>query len=357
MPARVSIQDPGTIGRVPGLTPGVFNPLGIFSGRAVRGATWSDVARALNYLNGSPRTLIPYCAPQLSLLSSDGAQTFRFKVWPSYQATHRLWVVTLGPLAQDEAIGTEFEFTDPSAGTSTWRCSGGGGAGAPQTFEHVETVASRVTVETELAPVLESVTGNHVVEGIACIELPRPSLAIDANDLGLELASFGGGAPISDGIQGYSIGALPEALAGALSRGRRHLFQWAVTTGKAGFFTTSSGTLQDVLGDYDPPILERQIYSDDAQEEIEARFYARVTGSAAGVIQVTMANGDTATVAVTSTSWGWLTMSGLLVDAEDISTSDGRRSTRWDQALIQARVTSGTGTVDIASVSLVGRGS
>lgn len=341
MPATVLRDDPGTIGRAQ-----------IQSGAPVRGITWGAVARAVNFLNGSPRALIPHCSPNVTLAVADGVQTLSFRVFPSYQATHRLWLAVLEPTAQDEAIGTEFEFTDPSGGTATWRCIGTAGPFAPKAFRHVETVSSRTTSETTLAPTFESIAGTHVLGRLACFELPRPELAVDANDLGLELGSFRARHWIYDAT-GRSLGGLPEALAGALSRGRRHMFQWARPATAALAFSTTSTSYTSVLT-YTPELLERYLYNGDTTPTIEVRVLAWVTGGT-GDVAVTMANGDLNAVAISATTPTWTSITGLNVRAEDLSASDGRR-TSADLATIQARKNT-SGTIYVAGIGIIGRAS
>ena len=342
MPANVLRDDPGTLGRTQ-----------IQNGAPVRGITWAAVARAINYANGSARTLIPHHSSWGVVDDeSDTWGPVKFKVFPSYQATHRLWVATVEPVTQVDPPPTVIEFTDPSGGVATWRTSGTAGPAAPRTFEHVETVTSRTTAETELS-VSVALTGD--TDGwisLACFELPRPQLAIDANDLGLELGSFQGGHWIYDAT-GRSLGALPEALAGALSRGRRTLFQWAVPATNAGAFQTSSTSYVDVCGDFYPEVLERFLYSGETAPTCTARVLAWVSGGT-GDVSITTGAGSVST-SVSATTPTWHTLSPA-VNAEDMSTADGRRGGSADTVRVQARKNT-SGTIYVASVGLFGRGS
>lgn len=342
MAATVDPVDPGQLGSDQ-----------VRSGSPVRGIQWGSVARACNHLNGGPRAIIPHAAALVELAGTT-PRPISYRVFPSHQATHRLWLVSLAPPAEDEAIGTRFRFTDPSGGVTIATPSGTAGTFAPTRFHHVERVASRTSAETTLTPIFESLAGTHVLVSNACFELPRPELALDALDLGVELGSFGPGGPVFDSV-GASLGALPEAIAGALARARRTFFQW----GRPDAFpaSTSSGTFARIVGPQDPTCLERRLYAGEDWVACPWRLRAWCSPGTTGEVRLTSSTGDVSTIAVSATSATWHSGS-LDVMVEDLSTADG-----WPIAhpvytvAIEARRTSGAGSLFVSGLSIHGRAS
>lgn len=342
MAATVDQTDPGQLGQDQ-----------VRSGNPVRGVQWASIARACNYLNGSARAIIPHAAVGLEMTKDSTPRAISFRVFPSYQATHRMWLVTLAPPAEDEAVGDRFRMVDPSGGTAIWTMPGTTLGTVPALAPHIERITSRTASETTLAPTFESVEGVHVLSTVACFELPRPSLALNANDLGVEMADFGPGAPIYDGT-GRSLGALPEAIAGALSRGRRTMFQWGRPDAFA--VSTTSGTFSRVVGPMDPTLLERILYVGETQVLCPWRVRAWCTAGTTGEVRIQTTSGGDSTIAVSATSATWHSDT-VLVDVEDLSAADGRRDSSDCIATIEFRRTSGAGSLFVSGLSIHGRAS
>jgi hypothetical protein len=317
--------------------PGIIVPDPIASGGSVRGSYWAQTARALNYLlGGTSRALIPWCHVENS---DAGACTLRFKIWPSYQATHRIWMVRLYGTAAES-----FTFTDPSSGTSDVFVSG------TTTLGHVETISSRTDAETSIA-LTYTATDDTQVLAIACFEIGRPSLALNTSDYGIDVGTFRGGAPIFEAT-GLSFGALHDSLEEA--RGfRRKLFDWA---GARPFdaLEINSGSPTALLS-YDLPCLDRQLYRNETQVEITIWIYTRSSSGTTGNVVFTLTNGDSVTISVPASDAGTWRSGTVSVDAEDLSTSDGRRSNRFDQCAVTGVRTGGSGSVFIDAISGVGR--
>lgn len=323
----------------------------IASAAPVRGVTWQAVADAVNHLLGTGycRTLIPQTGAQSTIAATTTA-TLRFKVWPSIQATHRVWSVNMGATAGDEAPPANVIFTDPSGGTTTWNDPGGTGRDYQRgQIWHIEEIATRTSAESVLAPTITT-TDAGVFTGLSCFEVGRPELTIDSSDLGLETASFAGGVPIFDGV-GYSLGALPEAQAAALAM-RRHLFAWAVPATDT--ITINSGSAAALFA-YDPPLLDRQIYRSETQVEVTVWIYSRSDATTAGKVEFSMTSGGLCTISVPANDAGTWRSGTLAVDAELLSAADGRRSTRFDRCAITGTRTSGAGALYVDSISIVGR--
>ena len=330
MAADVDVQMPGII---------VADP--VVSGGPIRGSQWAQNARAINYLlGGTSRALIPWCHVENG---NDGSCTLRFKVWPSYQATHRIWMVRIyNDVGQEQVT-----FTDPSSGTSTFELMEG-----TWTFGHVETIASRTDAETSIALAIETLDLDLVrLVAIACFEIGRPSLALDTNDYGLDIGTFRGGAPIFNDT-GLSLGALHDSLEEA--RGlRRKLFDWTAALSDDAL-TISSGVSAALLS-YDIPLLDRQLYRSETQVEITIWIYTRSGAGTTGDVVFTMTNGDSVTIAVTAADAGTWRSDTVSIDAEDLSAADGRRSTRFDQCAVTGVRTAGANSVYVDAISIVGR--
>jgi hypothetical protein len=338
MPASVQQQMPGTLGYT-----------AITTSSPVRGVTWVPVADATNYLLSGPcRQIIPQ-GGGFGALSEGVTSTLRWRIWPSVQATHRVWCVGISGAAEDEAGPQRVAFVDPSSGTASFTCPAFFNWKLQQ-FQHVETIGARTSSETAISVTLTPAVGDGIITSISCFEVSRPDLAIDTSDRGLESYSFGGANPIYDGV-GYSLGALPESLAAALAM-RRTLHQWAVPSADAATFNTGS---EVALFSYSPPLLDRQIYRNETQVEITVWVYTRSDATTTGHVTCTMTSGDTCTIAITANDTGtW--RSGLIsIDAENLAASDGRRSTRWDQCVITGMRDSGAGALYVDSVSISGR--
>lgn len=325
MAAKVSIRMPGEKRWEP-----------VANGATIRGGTWMAVCDAVNYLlGGTSRTLIPHSYVGMT---DGGTFTLRYKIWPSYQATHRIWMLGLYSTA-----GENFTFTDPSGGSSTWSIFGA------QTRQHVETISSRTSAVTTLAMSLTGTDDTHL-QSLACFEIVRPSLAVDANDYGAELTSFYGTTPIYDGT-GQSLGCLHDSITTALAL-RRTLFQWAATTVDA--IAVTSGSAIPVLS-YDVPLLDRQLYRNETQVGVTVWVYTRSGAGTTGEVIFTMTSGGTLTISITAADSGTWRTGTLNVDAEDLSTLDGRRSARFDQCAITARRTAGANSIFVDSISIAGR--
>lgn len=318
--------------------PGTLRMQEVVSAGVVRAPTWQPVAEATNFLNGATcRALIPHCCVRNT---DGGSYTLRFKVWPSYQATHRLWLIGLSSTNVES-----FTFTDPSGGTTSIATRIDNFV-----FQHIETVSSRTDAESVFSLPFTS-TDDVQIRTIACFEIVRPSLALDTNDHGVEVDSFRGAAPIYDAT-GYSMGGIPEAITEALGM-RRTLFQWAA----AGTFDAlqSSGSGVTTLLAYDIPLLDRQIYRSETQVAVTVWIYTKSSASTTGTVSLTMTSGGTLAIAVTAGDTGTWRSGTISVDAENLAASDGRRSSRFDQCTITSQRTSGAGTIDVYSIGVVGR--
>jgi len=308
----------------------------------VRGGPTMRIAGGLaNWIQGRGATLIPYHSIGETITS--GTHTLHYTIWPTDAPTHRAWVFDIYT-----APGTPVQatFTDPSGGTAgVWINVD---ADASRRAIHVETVTSPGSGEATVAPTFTSDGANYVLAGLACYEIPVPSLDVTGATLGVHVETLLGGQAIVDtaAADGVSMGALTATLEAARDNARRAgLDHWSVDHGNA--LSTVSITYQDMLvGGLGVPILARKVYQTDTEGTVQLRAYVSASSSTTGEILVTStATSNTALLSIDSAAGvGWVTGS-IEVDCEDLTASDGRRGSTWDTLTWQWRRLTGVGTL------------
>lgn len=317
---------------------------GVSIGKPVRADRWDAIAATANHALGRGRVLIPDSALDAPLVQ--GPNALRFYVFPAYQATHRVWECVLTVTGSTGFC--DVTFTDPSGGASRILL----GAAGDYHLMRVEEITSRGSSEVELAvdfTVAVASTKNATVQSIKCWEVPRPSLALDANDHGTDLATLIPTAPIYD-AQGVSAGGTYDASTNAwATAARAGLFQFArVTPG----LTVTSGTYVAMFA-APVPLLGRKFRRTSTTKTATAWLRVSSGAGTAGDFRLTMTNGYTHTFTVgAATSPTWMSDT-ITIDCEDNAVDDGRRSTRDDLCLIEGRRTSGASTVRLESVSII----
>lgn len=312
----------------------------------VRAATWRPAAEAANCLLGRGGTLIPYTAINQTI-PTQTTYTLRFTVRPRYQATHRSWHIGIVGAGTAATV----TFTDPSGTAHVIRVP------PSQSLMHsfTETISSRTSAITQIAPTLGvgTITGTLKVTVIACFENPRPDLAVDVNDDGVDLDSFDVEDPIYNDT-GKSLGGLATAVPICLTQARRNsLFQFVRFGGVP---VSWNGALTSLVA-FECPILERLIRSavDTSGATVSVYAYTRADAATNGDLVLSMQNGATLTIAILGVDTGTWRSGTITVHAEDLSTSDGRRSTTWDRLYVEGRRTSGAGNLYLESLVLLGR--
>jgi hypothetical protein len=325
--------------------PGRLSRAGIVTADPVRAVEWAQIGALYNYLTGRASVLVPTCYVG-SAIAATATHTWRIKAWARYQATHRLWI--LGLRASTSAVVT---FTDASSDTHTLYPIGSAGV-SERAYFVVEEIGSRASGEVTMAPSLAVASGSATVTvtTIACVEIARPELAVDASDDGVDLSRWAGGVagPITDADLGL-VAPLMDTLRDS---DVRNLFCWIVDTSDPIKITTASPSWSALFA-APPVVLARQLYASETTRAVEVRVYARASdGSTTGSVRVTMASGATATITgITTTTWAWYSTT-VAVHVEDLASSDGRRSTTWDTATFDAQRTAGGGEVQFASCIL-----
>lgn len=328
--------------------PAIINANGMRIGEPVRSIDWVYFAAHYNYLLGRSNVLVPtfYVGQAVAATTT---KTLRMRVRTKAQATHRLWII-----GARSDTPSRYTFTDASGGTWT-AGTRGAAAGAELGFDVpqliVETVTSRSSGAVTLAPTFAVATGlpTVTITTLMCVEVPRPSLAVDGTDLGVDLDAFIGSgvpSPITDANLAR-IGAYMDVVR---DTDVRNLFVWARDDGSP--LVVSTGTTTQLFT-VPPVVLARSLNGDsEAVRTVDAMCRARATdGSTTGTVRITMASGDTLDFTVSGTSFTQQTGS-VDVHTEDPTTGDGRRSSTWDTATCAAWRTAGSGSIEISSLSL-----
>lgn len=341
-----------TTGALVPIAPLLLGHGGVYSAKPVRGGAsqWAAYAQYANHLLGRGGALIPH-AMVAQTLTGGATETLRFKVFPRYACRRRLWFSTYQGASKAAVAGT-VTFTDPSAGTSVARFSIA--ANGSYVHVHVEDVAAPSASETAIAPtwaLAASPTGVPVLLHVACYEIPRTELALDANEYGVDLTSCYAGRPIYT-TTGKGIGAVSTAVQQAQTVAQRAgAFHFARDTGEA-LSTTAAAYTPVFLADSVPVHLGRKLYTTSTVRTLQVRAYCRAGATTVGKLRFTMTSGDSVVLDITSgMAAAWLT-GELDVDCEDLSVSDGRRSARDDKCTIDWYRVSGANSVYIESISI-----
>lgn len=317
---------------------------GVKSAYAVDGRDWTAVSRAYDAALGSWSALIPMCAPMVQVPAvspyDDVSLAPSFRVWPRYQASHRLWFYSLAALGEGTFLSS---FTDPSGGKTYQNVSG-----TTALLAHVETVSARTSIETTLTPSIAfDVDGTLLA--IGCYELPRVQLAVGGSNLSTSDAGSDSGAegprlPITDDYAGLGAGFVTRSTAALRDTARRcGLFAGAP------YAQSTSSTFAAVF--QTPPIaLGRFLYRGQTSSTMQLAAFVRASdATTTGEVRFTMASGAAVTLPF-GQSTGYV-RGQIAIDAEDLSAADGRRSTRDDTCTVELRRASGAGTVYLDTVT------
>lgn len=340
---------------VPSYRPEIL-PTAIKAGKNVSaGATMLPAGQLANYLAGAGAVLVPACSPNKSV----GAGTSRvFSFWvKAPPATVRLaWYFTL------RATGGDYANVQIVTGLTTASYRAFASRASVTVIEHFQNLSAKPTGEEEISCTI-SPTGNGVqVESISVLAMPRVALDQDTTDYGVALETLNGTRPIYDatssGTGAESVGNLARhsAVLRTIARRAGH-FHLAMpqNISDAIQVTTGAPSWQTILAD-GPALLNRMMYRSTTTGLLGWKVCAATSSGGAGNVKVTMTNGDTDTIAVTSSTSFQMypTVGGARtfdVNCEDMTQSDGRLSGADDIALIEANVTAGT--LYLATVSII----
>lgn len=331
----------------------------VMGGRPVSSSTWTNASEQVNYLLGHGAQIIPATHMHVAI-SAGASKDLRFKVVMPYAATTLLWVVALR--SSHATASSTVAISTPTGGTAVSYGVGAARGSAP--IRHIEQRTSKVGTATEISIRIAPTVQGVYVESVSCFAMPRLSLALDSTDYGVDSASQMPRQPIYSASFGTGLGlsVLAGTAATCLTRARRcGLMHMPIPDNSTDAFAVTGAT--NLYGDSTPigcaPALARKLYGSSTTGTLTAEVLAWQSGAGGttyGVCNATTVSGATLTVNLgtagsrltTTPTW----YSGTVaVDCEDLTASDGRRSTRWDDTLWTANRTAGADTIYIATIS------
>lgn len=321
---------------------------GIAFQRPVRSFDWTSMAAVANYTRGSGCILIPRTMIAETIALGPNTGTYHFRVKTNQFSHSRVWYISL--------LGT----TSGVATTASIAINGGtavsvgvtGGKASVVPIEIIETVGSPSQTEQDIyVAISSSATAAVQVVSIACAEMPMAGLSYLV-DGGQDYARVAPLAPVDAFGPGLVQLDTVNATLGAINAGRRVGMHHLVRAAEgSGFATSSAAFVAIYTASCEAPMLGRYLYTGDTTRTLTFKAYGKISVAGTYSVKLTMTSGATTTITTTSTSAGWFgTSNTIAVDAEDITSADGRRSTRWDLAKIEHKTSAGTGTLWSLSV-------
>jgi hypothetical protein len=305
-----------------------------------------QLAKLGNWLRGTGAQIVAGCCPEYQV-GSGATRIFRFRTVPRKSAIQRIWVFSLRTAA---TVVVEATIKSPaSTGTAvTYRVPSGRSNRIP--FVYTQDLAAKTQTEAEVNFEVTTSGGTCEVEAIACYEQTRAALNKDADDIGIDTETCRPGQPIR-GVDYESIEGIHDLVTTADAR-RVAIFHWAVPEEGAVTRTTAS---YQALFDLAVPVLAPLTNSGETTavaSKVLASVYAKVAGGAGGQVRLTTDGSGVAKVfTVTSTSFGWSATEIIACDVDDMTASDGRRSTRFDGLQVEYQG-DGTNALSLAGVSV-----
>lgn len=319
----------------------------ILATQAVRGRHATQLGEALNYIKGHGCTVVPgHVVPARTLLTtSSGEAIFRYWGWRNPYNVDRLWSVLLtgsdGGSVRVRApatTGTPIDIAVPPSSVGS-RLFG---------LLYVEEKAAKEGSAGELTIGFERIGGGqsggvHPLTISAC-DIPRTIL--DAADGGVDLNAVRS----QDPILSESIANLDDLNIQGLVRHNPLAVSANTTPGTAGFFSTTSTSFANVLGNSYPTIARPLVIADGSTRSINHRFYVQAVGDDVQVRVSGVSGAATAIVASGSKAWtSELTYS--IPQSDQDEATGALPSGAWPAVDYEARVVNGTGTGYIYAVS------
>jgi hypothetical protein len=303
----------------------------VVAGAPVASTDWQRVAAVQNWIAGRGRQVIPTFKPDHG---SNKNTTFRYSLYilPSYPTIDLVAMAATKPL-QTVALPGSVPAPVPIALSVSPR-------GAYS--------SSAITLDLDIvAPINPDIT----VESIAVYEIPRAQIEQTALAGGVDAIALAPSQPITIA----SVDAIRDAVDDDVFGARVLAFHAVPYSNGSGTITTyatasTSATYAPVVGGNGVPVLARKKRTADTTRTVKARCYGWVTGATTGEFRVTSSvNGSSSAASFTSTSPAWSSeITNLVVDCEDLTTSDGLQGGVFDELTCEARRSAGAGTVYVA---------
>ena len=322
-------------------------------GAPVRGQTWREMGMLLAWLRGHGMQLIPAHYPGLEISTSSSPESLYYRVKPQGLGIQRVWAITLRREESAATSAPEMTVTLPGSGVTTLIPGIHTGLGEGR-YILTETVA-KSSAEADLVLTFERVSGavTVFVESVACWELPRAVLTLNATDYGVDFETLRPGAAIYDDVN-QSLGAVCENLALATTQPRRMLLEQSFPAVESDPGGAGNPTAWVDIFVLPVPIFPRRVAVGATTFTITWNVYANVQG-AGDTFEVRLTSGvnaNTATITIAGvTTAAWASNSTLEVDCEDPAKEDGVPGTGQETIQVAVRRTAGTGKVTLRSVA------
>lgn len=323
----------------------IVSATGVVNADPVRGTTWQDLGAASNHLLGRGGVLIP--ATYIGEYIPKGTVAdYRFRIWPRYQATHRVWTMCL---TADTGETSDVTFTDPSGTNAGWRIYGNG---IPRTVRHVETIASRTASETATEVSLSVTSAADLLPlSISCHEVARPELALDANDMGVELADLYGGMPMY-ATTGRSVGGAIDGIEAAVATAKRNGLLYVLRDAATAFSFTTTSYTAILAGSLEG--LDRKKYRSETVRACEARAYGATGATTTMDVRISATNGDSLVLSWSAGDTGSWKTGTFDISVEDLTHARGLQGSAVDLITIEGKRTTGSNSAALHSVCIGG---
>lgn len=323
------------------------DPAAISGGLPVRSYTMQGLEALALYVMGAGKVLIPHQLIVETIALGPNTGTYNFHVLTNQFSWRRAWLISLR--GTTSGVITQASVSINGGGATTISCPSARASVAPFVIFEDGIGGSQADSALTVA-ISSSATGAVEVISIACYEMPCGTLQ-PVDDTAVPSTVL----RPTDPVYLSSVGSVPygvdNATVGAINAGRRAGMATFCLRAEGTGLATASGVAQNVwLSGCEPPMLGRFLYSGDTLRGITWRAYYKVTGGATAEFKTTMTNGATSTITGVSAAAVWSATGTINVDAEDLSTSDGRRSARWDVGALTYRISAGAGTVSLWAV-------
>jgi len=306
----------------------------IVAGAPVASTDWQRAAAVQSWIAGRGRQVVPTFKPDHPALEAP-SRVYRYalRVLPSYPTIDLVCVVSTADTVS--VLPGSVQTPSPVALAASPRGSYG---------------TSAIDVSLDISVGIRDLTAHS----IAIYEVPRAQIEQTALAGGIDAVALAASQPITIA----SVDALRDATDDDTFGSRvlaAHAVPWSRDGGSTTFVdlvsASTSATFAPVIGGDGVPVLARKKRTTDTTRTVKARCFGWVTGATTGEFRVTSSvNGSSSAVSFTNTTPGWSgEITDLVVDCEDLSTSEGLQASTWDEQTCELRRSAGAGNVYVSS--------
>lgn len=329
----------------------------VLAGQPVMGIDAENAAATAMWAMGRGGTLIPTCVMKQTFTPGQ-TKNFRTRVYTRNQSAMRMWTLSMRAVTSGGNNGLVKVIITPGGGSAQtfWVPLREDAAYPISCFEEV---ASASDADEELIITVESDGDNvnsFLLVALGCTDVPRRTLEQDATDVGVDLTTTQFRAPIFDDT-GESLGGVLATTQQSFTAARRLGMYHFIKPDNVTDATQVTATSFTPLFRGNVSMLGRKYYTSSTTTTLDWMLLAasKAGNSGTASIRITMTSGATSTInvlaATTTISWHG-TPNTFAVDCEDLSVGDGRRSSRWDEMLIEGKVNGGGDVLYVCSIAV-----